>query len=336
MISSPGREFGSEILQQVFSENLVRKIGIDDTQALFEGVIESAIGAMAGNAVVTGSDGGIYFANKSLIDIERKIKLKGVKEEEIELYKKNMLEFMKTKPEAFEKVLGYNLDRNVKEIIKSTEGIKNKIEVKKDLKSLPVIYEKMYERLKGVVDDDIAKASARLFEANALFGYQYGITPSYLKLVEGFLPNVKRENFRDFLEREGGRGADFQFVGINAKGIDADKLKTLRRMEKNNIDPQVIWQRTGGIRGSDGKLRFEISDKEAKFKLFDTKDFEKKYSRYRKKIVYELNLLQRQMANTLMGNKGTKYASISSDYLDYLRKNEDKLEKLETKQIIFC
>ena len=83
MLGAPIRELGSEIFQQVFSENLVRKIGIDETQLLFEGMIESAIGAMAGNMVVSGVDGSVYFANKSLDEVKRRILLKGVSDDEL-------------------------------------------------------------------------------------------------------------------------------------------------------------------------------------------------------------------------------------------------------------
>ncbi|MBR5599034.1 MAG: hypothetical protein IKW39_03240 [Alphaproteobacteria bacterium] len=332
MLGAPLREAGSEVLQQIVAENFVRKVGIDDTQVLFEGVIESAIGAMAGNAVVSSVDGGIYFAQKGLNEVEKRIKQKGVSGEEIELYKKNMLEFIKSKPDAFEKVLKYNLDRNIEEIIKATKNKKEKKEVKKEFESLPRIYDKMYERFKSVVDDDVAKASARLFEANALFWHKEGGIKRYLELLEGFLPEVKKENFEQFVADGRLKNADFQFVGIKAQGLDFDKLALFRKMEREKKDPQFIWKYTGFVRGDDGKIRGEISSNDVRLKILNTQNFESDEAIYQGEIIKDLEVLQQRLAYSLISRNASSYVSLFRDFYDYLKSLDDEFGEFKVGQ----
>ena len=182
MFGAPLREAGSEAMQQIMAENLVRKVGIDDTQLLFEGLIESAIGGMAGSFVVGGTSGTAYLADKAYKDIEKRIMLKGVSKEEIELYKTSMLEFIKSKPEAFDKILRYNLTQNMKEIVKNIDDRKKRKLVKKDFESMPKIYDEVYNKMLKVAENEAeAKAMARMFQAGALFFQQIGEDVNYLK-----------------------------------------------------------------------------------------------------------------------------------------------------------
>lgn len=91
----------------------MRKVGIDDTQDLFEGLIESALGAIAGSSALMAADGSVYYARKTYEDARQRMLLRGVTAEEIELYKNNMMELLKSKPDAFGKVLNYVLERNL-------------------------------------------------------------------------------------------------------------------------------------------------------------------------------------------------------------------------------
>lgn len=324
MFGAPLRELGSEMLQQVFSENLVRKIGIDDTQLLFEGMIESAIGAMAGNMVVAGVDGGVYFADKGLNEVEKRILLKGVSKEELQLYKTNILEFMKSKPEAFDKILGYNIKQNVKELMNSVEGRIERKELKKEVDRLPKIYDLMYQKLYDATNDEgKARSGARMFEANALFFKQLGLEPSYLELVEGYLPNVKKQKFSEFLKDGGGFDSRFQFGGLRAKNIDYTKVGMFKQLEEAKVDPQIIWKKTGIARGSDGKLRFEISDEKARIKLWDDEEYNKRTAVYQNEVMHDLELLKMQLAYSLTMKKGGSLNSVFSDFYNYLKKNDE-------------
>lgn len=59
------------------------------------------------------ADGSVYYARKTYEDARQRMLLRGVTAEEIELYKNNMMELLKSKPDAFGKVLNYVLERNL-------------------------------------------------------------------------------------------------------------------------------------------------------------------------------------------------------------------------------
>lgn len=61
---------------------------------------------------------------------------------------------------------------------------------------------------------------------------------------------------------EGGREL-FQFAGRNAQTADPLKLAEAEKMLKEGKDPEQVRKQTGWFKGADGKLRFEISDKDA-------------------------------------------------------------------------
>lgn len=62
-------------------------------------------------------------------------------------------------------------------------------------------------------------------------------------------------------------GADgrelFQFAGRNAQTADPLKLAEAEKMLKEGKDPEQVRKQTGWFKGADGKMRFEISDKDA-------------------------------------------------------------------------
>lgn len=332
MLGAPLREAKTEVLQQVVSENLIRKVGIDDTQALFEGLIESAIGGMGGSFSVSLGDGSIYALNKKYRDIEKRIMLKGVSEKELEQYKTNMLEFMKTKPEAFDKILRYNLKQNMREIVKNAEGIKEKFSTKKELKLLPKIYDKMYDRVLEVTKNEgKAKAVARVFEGNALFLYELGVKGDWLKLMEGFLPKIEKSNFSEFQKNGNGENANFQFIGINAKNIDMEKLAEFEMLEKENVDPQDLWRHTGFVRGSDGVVRQDVFYGDARIKLWDNYDYENYAKSYQKSVLHDLELLKTELAYSLSPNAKLFQDDYFLDFYNYLKENDSLFEKLEVK-----
>ena len=327
MLGAPLREAGSEALQQIMAENLVRKVGIDDTQLLFEGLIESAIGGMTGSFVVSGTSGSLYLADKAYRDAEKRIMLKGVSKEELELYKTSMLEFIKSKPEAFDKILKYNLTQNMREIVKNIDDREQKKLVKKDLSNLPKIYDEVYERMLKVTENEgQAKAMARMFQANALFFQQVGGNVDYLKMMEGYLPQIDKTDFMDFVKNEGAKTSNFQFIGVGAKNIDFEKIAEFEFLEQNNVDPQTLWKHTGFIRGKDGKLRFEISDEDAKLKLWENYEYEDSASIFQRELIHDLELLQAQIAYFLKPKKRNVHNTIYQDFYQYLKDHDSQFE----------
>ena len=63
--------------------------------------------------------------------------------------------------------------------------------------------------------------------------------------------------------RKGGTMRRDIFVGESSKTWNAKAAQLAEEMEAANIDPKIIWEKTGTFRSPDGKLRQEISDENA-------------------------------------------------------------------------
>lgn len=326
MFGAPLREAGAEVLQQMLAENLVRQVGIDDTADLFEGLVESALGAFAGSSVLTSSTGAVYLARKNLDDVRRRIMLKGVSAEELDLYQNNMMALIETRPEAFEKILGANLKENLKQMDLAARQIKNRQERAKkrgDIKAFDAVYEEMYQRFSDVLGDDVkAKAAAKMFEANALSLYKWDNSLSPQKLLEGLLPKVEKTDVAGFLARQIPEEAvSYSLIGVNAKHANMNRLTTALELEKMGAEEQFIWQKTGWHRGGDGKWRMEISDKDATIKLWDNTQVRSEMQRFFDESRHQVKTAQAYLAASLRKSTEEKYGAFYLDFYDYLLKN---------------
>lgn len=283
---APLREAGTEVLQQMMAENLVRKVGIDNTQDLFEGLIESALGAIAGSSALMAADGSVYYARKTYEDARQRMLLRGVTAEEIELYKNNMMELLKSKPDAFGKVLNYVLERNLQRIsegetfaqggadaanatVAAKRQNRSLAQVRQDVKVFRRLFDEVYKRsLKATGDTGKARIAAGMMQANmmALYEIDGGFSPA--SLFAGQIPEYKQLAYQEFQKRLSPEAAVmFQFGGVEAKFADFKKLAEAYKLEQQDYSPRLIWSRTGWYRGGDGRWRFEINDSGAKLKI---------------------------------------------------------------------
>ena len=336
MAGAPLREAGSEVLQQLLAENLVRQAGIDETQDLFEGLIESALGAVAGASALNTASGGIYLARKTYEDARLRILRRGVSAEELALYEKNMLAFIQSKPEAFGKVLSYNLQRNLDKMGEAARSLGEAAERRKQqnaLKEFKRIYDEMYARsFKATGDENKAKIAAGLVQANAMALYQADKTFSPAAIRAAWLPQVRQENYRDFQQNRQPSGAVlYQFGGTRARFADFAKLKEARLLEVGRINPKSIWNRTGWYHGSDGLWRFEISDAGAKLKVLNSVSADELPKRYWNDYITRLETLEAQEILhlrelegwTIQGKPIVKeyYNYIYNDFIEFLDKH---------------
>lgn len=336
MAGAPLREAGSEVLQQLLAENLVRQAGIDETQDLFEGLIESALGAVAGASALNTASGGIYLARKTYEDARLRILRRGVSAEELALYEKNMLAFIQSKPEAFGKVLSYNLQRNLDKMGEAARSLGEAAERRKQqnaLKEFKRIYDEMYARsFKATGDENKAKIAAGLVQANAMALYQADKAFSPAAIRAAGLPQVRQENYRDFQQNHQPSGAVlYQFGGTRARFADFAKLKEARLLEVGRINPKSIWNRTGWYHGSDGLWRFEISDAGAKLKVLNSVSADELPKRYWNDYITRLETLEAQEILhlrelegwTIQGKPIVKeyYNYIYNDFIEFLDKH---------------
>ncbi len=335
ILGAPLREAGTEVLQQLLAENLVRQVGIDDTQDLFEGLVESAIGAIAGTSALMAADGTAYYAHKTFDDARSRMLLKGVSNEDIELFQKNAMELLQTKPEAFSKVFSYSLEQNLKTLEREanqTSSIDKSMR-KADLNALRKIYDEMYQRTFNATHDDTkAKITASMVQANIMAFYAADKSFSPQKILWEGLPEIKKITYENFKKQVAPEAKlQFQFGGVDAKFANIDRLRTAYQMEKNKINPRAIWAKTGWYRGGDGQWRFEISDAKAKLKLdfnVNEKDLPKRYwHNYIQKLetMEGLEIINlRAFENSVASDADVLeeiYNYMYGDFIDFLDKN---------------
>lgn len=156
-------------------------------------------------------------------------------------------------------------------------GIDNYISEKNGVIDLSQIIVQKAERGKGVG----TKAMQAIIEYADRTGQRIELTPdtsfgasSVSRLTKfykqfGFKENKGRS--KDFTTRAAmireSRGTVLhQFAGAAAQTADVHALETAERRLKNGVRHEFVLRDTGWFRGVDGKMRFEISDKDAKLK----------------------------------------------------------------------
>lgn len=347
---APLREAGTEVLQQMMAENLVRKVGIDDTQDLFEGLIESALGAIAGSSALMAADGSVYYARKTYEDARQRMLLRGVTAEEIELYKNNMMELLKSKPDAFGKVLNYVLERNLQRIsegetfaqggadaanatVAAKRQNRSLAQVRQDVKGFRRLFDEVYKRsLKATGDTGKARIAAGMMQANmmALYEIDGGFSPA--SLFAGQIPEYKQLAYQEFQKRLSPEAAVmFQFGGVEAKFADFKKLAEAYKLEQQDYSPRLIWSRTGWYRGGDGRWRFEINDSGAKLKIHTDVKADDLPKRYWQTYIRKLEEMEghdilglRSYERLIFQDKAIikeLYNYLYSDFIDFLDKH---------------
>ena len=194
----------TEGLQQTFAENLVRKIGIDAEQDLFEGVVESMIGALGGAAAMGGASAlSAYYANRNYERAKQRAVELGAKEADVEKYRRATEMKLKQHPEAFNAVFQKNLQNTINDINAfakengNTEEVRRALQTKQELED---VYTNVYNRLKEVgVADNVASADAKIWQGMALWGSQeMGVSPAeYMKRM----PKIERATYEQFKNR---------------------------------------------------------------------------------------------------------------------------------------
>lgn len=194
----------TEGLQQTFAENLVRKIGIDAEQDLFEGVVESMIGALGGAAAMGGASAlSAYYANRNYERAKQRAVELGAKEADVEKYRRATEMKLKQHPEAFNAVFQKNLQNTINDINAfaqengNTEEVRRALQTKQELED---VYTNVYNRLKEVgVADNVASADAKIWQGIALWGSQeMGVSPAeYMKRI----PKIERATYEQFKNR---------------------------------------------------------------------------------------------------------------------------------------
>lgn len=258
----------AEGAQQIFAENLVRKIGLDAEQDLFEGVVESMIGAFGGAAAMGGGAvASAYSAERHYQQAKEKAVELGASEGEVEQYKRATLAKLQQHPEAFDTVFQQNVQKTIQEIdafVKengSPEEVRKAMQVKADLDE---VYNRVYEQIKTKDNDKVASAQAKVVQGVALWGSQeLGISP--LEYFEQRFPRIERTAYRDFAHKLNQARKAGEKVEINLyEALKNPSLLRGQRKKDNRLSLTQFLRNRGGLIDAGGELKSRDANKEVR------------------------------------------------------------------------
>ena len=265
----------AEGLQQVLAENLVRKIGLDAEQDLFEGVAEAMIGAFGGAAAMGGASAiSAYSAERHYEEAKAKAVELGADPNDVEQYKRATIAKFQQHPEAFDTVFQKNVQQTINEIntfVKEngdTEEVRKAMQVKADLDE---VYNRVYEQIKTGDNDKVAAAQAKVVQGVALWGSQeLGISP--LEYYEQRFPRIERTAFKEFNRKISRAKRAGEKVEINLyEALKNPKLLRGHKKKDKRESLTTFLQSRGGLIDAGGELKGMDANKQVKG-LINNKD----------------------------------------------------------------
>ena len=189
-ITSGLAEGSAEGAQTVW-QNAVTKYGIDDTQALMDGVIEAAIGGFGSGALAAGT----------FNTAAERLKEKGMTDRDIENISQAAIDYVQKHPDEINDIAFQQLNKGLDEFDKFVEAHKGTPEAQKALQTkadLEQVYTDVSERLKKVgISENVANADAKIWQGIALWGSQEsGLSP--LEYMKQRMPKVESITYEQF------------------------------------------------------------------------------------------------------------------------------------------
>ena len=184
---------------QAAYQNMVKKYGYDDTQALMEGVVESMIGgAIGGGAVST-----VYSGYARLQQARNNLKEKGLTDDALDTIQEGFAEEIAKHRDTIEPMFQQNINKSLSTLEKFVAENEGTAEAQKALQTkqeLEDVYTNVYDQLKAAgVEDNVANADAKIWQGIALWGSQeMGVSPvEYMKRM----PKIERATYEQFKNR---------------------------------------------------------------------------------------------------------------------------------------
>lgn len=235
-----------ESLQQVW-QNFVRKYGIDDTQNLMEGVIESAIGGFGAGAALAGA--------YQYADAREGLKNKGASDEEINRLIDASTYVLENNADAANDDAFQHINERLDNLNKFIEENKGTAEAQKALQTkqeLESIYDDVFNALKDKTGENNAAASARIWQGFALFASQEtGMSPK--EYITDYMPKIVKMNYNDFnsqTQRYRTRNANENWANI-VRDIKAARGK---KVADDRMTLTEFLVSRGGIKDEGGEL----------------------------------------------------------------------------------
>lgn len=246
---------------QTLWQNMVKKYGYDDSQELWEAVIESVIGgALSGGAVSAANAGYIR-----LQDVRGRLKEKGMTDNGLDQVQEALVQEMGFHREGLEPLFQTRIEQSLNKLddfVKQSEETADAKKTQQIKADLDEVYNKVFDRIKTSDTDKVAAAQAKVVQGVALWGSQeLGISP--LEYFEQRFPRIERVAYRDFARRlnEAKRAGEVAEINL----YEALKNPSLLKGQKVKDTRQSLTQflkQNGGLKDFGGELKAMDADKQ--------------------------------------------------------------------------
>ena len=249
--------------------NLVAKVGYDETRNIWEGFIESMIGGVFGAGVASGFVSRKYNSNiKKLTDM-------GYSEQQAETIANGVALEMSEHKE----VLNKHFEDNIKKFVEQGEAElaqmdENKFyQFKKEAREVEAkILNEMRLDEAGFSDEEIYDMSSIITSQVYAMALMQGTTPANIKL-----PEIVLEQNAKFLEDLKSKKAKFQFMSVLSKTLNEEMFNKAIEMDAAGKSQRKIWRETGFFKAPDGSWNYEIDS--SRMDVISVEDFAEKASR---------------------------------------------------------
>lgn len=186
---------------QTLWQNMVKKYGYDDSQDLWEAVIESVIGgALSGGAVSTANAGYVR-----LQDVRGRLKEKGMTDNGLDQVQEALVREMGFHREGLEPLFQTRIEQSLNKLddfVKQREGTPEAQKALQTKADLEQVYTDVSERLKKAgIRENVANADAKVWQGIALWGSQeLGISP--LEYINQRMPKIESMTYNQFQNKE--------------------------------------------------------------------------------------------------------------------------------------
>lgn len=186
---------------QTLWQNMVKKYGYDDSQDLWEAVIESVIGgALSGGAVSTANAGYVR-----LQDVRGHLKEKGMTDNGLDQVQEALVQEMGFHREGLEPLFQTRIEQSLNKLddfVKQREGTPEAQKALQTKADLEQVYTDVSERLKKAgIRENVANADAKVWQGIALWGSQeLGISP--LEYINQRMPKIESMTYNQFQNKE--------------------------------------------------------------------------------------------------------------------------------------
>lgn len=246
---------------QTLWQNMVKKYGYDDSQELWEAVIESVIGgALSGGAVSAANAGYIR-----LQDVRGRLKEKGMTDNGLDQVQETLVQEMGFHREGLEPLFQTRIEQSLNKLddfVKQSEETADAKKTQQIKADLDEVYNKVFDQIKTSDIDKVAAAQAKVVQGVALWGSQeLGISP--LEYFEQRFPRIERVAYRDFARRLNEAKRTGEVAEINL--YEALKNPSLLKGQKVKDTRQSLTQflkQNGGLKDFGGELKAMDADKQ--------------------------------------------------------------------------